>query len=52
MHRNTPAGKPQWTRPVYPDMTPANVAWDHFLSGAPARDFDPDRLVNWRLFWD
>ena len=52
MHRNTPAGKPQWTRPVYPDMTPDNVAWDHFLSGAPARDFDPDRLVNWRLFWD
>ncbi|HVV46580.1 MAG TPA: Gfo/Idh/MocA family oxidoreductase [Bryobacteraceae bacterium] len=52
MHRNTPAGKPQWTRPIYPDMTPSNVAWEHFLSGAPARDFDPDRLVNWRLFWD
>ena len=24
MYRNTPHGKPQWTRPVYPDMTPEN----------------------------
>ncbi len=52
MYRNTPAGKPQWTRPVYPDMTPDNVSWESFLGNAPARDFDPDRLVNWRLFWD
>ena len=52
MYRNSPAGKPQWTRPVYPDMTPDNVAWQTFLGNAPARDFDPDRLVNWRLFWD
>ncbi len=52
MFRNSPAGKPQWTRPVYPDMTAENVAWQRFLGEAPARDFDPDRLVNWRLFWD
>jgi predicted dehydrogenase len=52
MYRNTPSNKPQWTRPVYPDMTSENVAWEKFLSGAPARDFDPDRLMNWRLFWD
>jgi len=52
MFRNTPSGKPQWTRPVFPDMTPDNVAWQTFLGNAPARDFDPDRLVNWRLFWD
>ena len=52
MYRNTPAGKPQWTRPLYPDMTPENVSWQTFLGNAPARDFDPDRLVNWRLFWD
>jgi len=51
-YRNTPAGKPQWTRPLFPDMTPENVAWQNFLGNAPARDFDPDRLVNWRLFWD
>ena len=52
MYRNSPSGKPQWTRPVYPDMTPDNVAWQTFLGNAPVRDFDPDRLVNWRLFWD
>src|SRR6185312_6517058 len=25
MYRNTPHGKPQWTRPVYPDMTPETI---------------------------
>jgi predicted dehydrogenase len=52
MFRNTPHGKPQWQRPLYPDMTPENLAWNSFLGGAPERDFDPDRYVNWRLFWD
>ncbi len=52
MYRNTPHGKPQWTRPVYPDMTPDRVGWKAFLGSAPARDFDPDRYVNWRLFDD
>jgi hypothetical protein len=27
MYRNTPHGKPQWSRPVYPDMTPENILW-------------------------
>ena len=31
MYRNTPHGKPQWARPVYPDMTPENIAWNSFL---------------------
>lgn len=52
MYRNTPHGKPQWTRPVYPDMTPETVDWHGFLAGAPARDFDADRFINWRLFSD
>jgi len=52
MYRNTPHGKPQWTRPVYPDMTPENIDWSAFLGDAPARDFDPDRYINWRLFQD
>ncbi|HWF09222.1 MAG TPA: Gfo/Idh/MocA family oxidoreductase [Bryobacteraceae bacterium] len=52
MYRNTPHGKPQWTRPVYPDMTSETVDWRGFLSSAPARDFDPDRFINWRLFSD
>lgn len=52
MFRNTPHGKPQWQRPVYPDMTPGNIEWNSFLGNAAARDFDADRYVNWRLFWD
>jgi predicted dehydrogenase len=52
MFRNTPHGKPQWARPVYPDMTPENLMWKAFLGSAPERDFDPDRYANWRLFQD
>ncbi len=52
MYRNTPRGKPQWSRPVYPDMLPGQVDWEAFLGGAPRREFDPNRLANWRLFWD
>ncbi len=52
MFRNTPHGKPQWSRPVYPDMTPENIRWEQFLGGAPAREFDPHRFANWRLYWD
>jgi len=52
MFRNTPRGKPQWSRPVYPDMNAENVSWRSFLGDAPAHEFDPNRYVNWRLFWD
>jgi predicted dehydrogenase len=52
MYRNTPHGRPQWSRPVYPDMTPENILWKSFLGEAPPRDFDPNRYINWRFFWD
>jgi predicted dehydrogenase len=52
MYRNTPHGKPHWTRPLYPDMTPETIDWRAFLGNAPARDFDADRYINWRLFYD
>jgi predicted dehydrogenase len=52
MYRNTPHGKPQWTRPLYPDMTPETIAWQSFLGSAPPRAFDADRYLNWRLFYD
>jgi predicted dehydrogenase len=52
MYRNTPHGKPQWSRPVYPDVTLENVRWNAFLGEAPQREFDPDRFINWRFFWD
>lgn len=51
-YRNTPRGKPQWSRPVYPDMTPDHLAWEAFLGDAPAREFDANRYQNWRLFAD
>ncbi len=52
MFRNTPHGKPQWSRPVYPDMTPEHIIWKSFLGEAPNREFDANRYVNWRFFWD
>jgi len=52
MYRNTPHGKPQWSRPVYPDMTPENILWKSFLGDAPEHPFDPNRYINWRFFWD
>ena len=51
-YRNTPHGKPHWARPVYPDMTPDNIAWNAFLGESPRRDFDADRFINWRFFED
>ncbi len=52
MYRNTPHGKPQWSRPVTPDMTPENIIWSSFLGEAPKRQFDANRYRNWRFFWD
>ena len=52
MYRNTPHGKPQWSRPVYPDMTPENIIWSSFLGEAPKREFDANRYINWRFFFD
>ena len=52
MYRNTPHGKPQWARPVYPDMTPENILWKSFEGEAAHHDFDPNRYINWRFFWE
>jgi predicted dehydrogenase len=52
MYRNTPHSKPQWSRPVYPDVTPENIIWKSFLGPAPQHDFDANRYINWRFFWD
>jgi predicted dehydrogenase len=52
MYRNTPHGKPQWSRPVYPDMTPESILWNKFLGGAPKVPFNANRYINWRFFWD
>jgi len=52
MSRNTPRGKGQWVRPIPADCTAANVKWDAFLNGRRPRPFDPQRFVNWRLYWE
>jgi predicted dehydrogenase len=52
MFRNTPAHRPQWARPLYPDMTSQSIDWRAFLGEAPERPFDAERYVNWRYFWD
>ncbi len=52
MYRNTPHGKPQWSRPVDPSMTQENIIWKSFLGEAPKVDFDANRYLNWRFFFD
>jgi predicted dehydrogenase len=52
MYRNTPHGKPQWSRPVLPDMTSENIIWKSFLGEAAPHPFDATRYINWRFFWD
>jgi len=50
MYRNTPHSKPQWARPLYPDMTPENVSWGQFLGEQSGVTFDAAKFVNWRLY--
>lgn len=52
MYRNTPHGKPQWSRPIDPSMTQENIIWKSFLGEAPNHDFDANRYLNWRFFFD
>jgi len=52
MYRNSPHNKPQWTRPILPDMTAENILWKSFEGEAQPHDFDPNRYINWRFFWD
>ena len=52
MYRNTPHGKPQWSRPIYPDMTAENILWKQFLGDTRDVPFDANRYINWRFFWD
>jgi predicted dehydrogenase len=52
MYRNSAHDRPQWARPVTPDMTQENIIWKSFLGPAPDRPFDANRYLNWRFFWD
>lgn len=54
MFRNTPHLKPQWSRTarITAEVNPENVQWKSFLGEAPNREFDANRYMNWRYFWD
>ena len=52
MFRVAPHGKPQWTRPVLPDMTAENIVWKLFQGESQPHDFDANSYLNWRLYWD
>ncbi len=54
MHRATPLNKAQWARPALftSDLTKDNIRWQDFLASAPAREFDRERFIHWRYFWD
>jgi len=53
-YRNTPRGKPQWARPALltADVNPQNLAWSAFAGDTAAREFDANRFIHWRYFWD
>jgi predicted dehydrogenase len=52
MYRNTPHDKPQWARKILPDMTAENIIWKSFEGEAAPHEFDANRYINWRFFWD
>lgn len=49
-YRNSPYGG--WKRAIPPDCNLEHVAWKEFEGEAARHDFDPQRFINWRFFWD
>ena len=49
-YRNRPYGG--WKRTIPPDCNLDHVAWKEFEGEAAPHDFDPQRFINWRFFWD
>lgn len=41
-----------WKRAIPPDCNLEHVAWKEFEGEAAPHDFDPQRFINWRFFWD
>jgi predicted dehydrogenase len=41
-----------WKREIPADCTPENVDWKMFQGESARREFDPNRVINWRFFWD
>jgi len=49
-YRNSPYGG--WKRAIPTDCTLEHIAWKEFEGEAAPHDFDPQRFMNWRFFWD
>ncbi len=49
-YRNAPYGG--WLRPIPADCDVAHVDWAAFEGEAAHHDFDPQRYLNWRFYWD
>jgi len=49
-YRNAPYGG--WKRPIPSDCDLQHVDWKAFEGEAKEHPFDPNRLINWRFFWD
>jgi predicted dehydrogenase len=49
-YRNRPYGG--WKRPIPADCNLDHVAWKEFEGEAAPHEFDPQRFINWRFFWD
>ena len=50
MYRNEPYGG--WKRAIPSDCDTQHVDWRLFQGEAAPHDFDPNRVINWRFFWD
>jgi predicted dehydrogenase len=50
MYRNAPYGG--WKRQLPADCDASHVDWTMFQGEAAPHDFDPNRVINWRFFWD
>jgi predicted dehydrogenase len=49
-YRNAPYGG--WKRKIPSDCNLEHVGWKEFEGEAAPHDFDPQRFINWRFFWD
>jgi predicted dehydrogenase len=49
-YRNSPHGG--WLRRIPPDCDPDHVDWRAFEGEAAHYPFDPQRVMNWRFYWD
>lgn len=49
-YRNAPYGG--WKRSIPADCDPEHVDWKSFQGEAAPHEFDPNRYMNWRFFWE